>query len=222
MGLQGSANQRVECTEQWRLTGNFVSDTVFNLNKKVLKDTEIRVLEKGLDFATIQNKLSEPELKRSFKELCRRMRLKWHFRNEATPEFSDWPAFSTKSLWNPPTGYTNLEVFLSQIEHELFQIPDKYLPYFKLSKDEWQAIRSLAEDISIVIKKADKGSCVVIWDRLDYLSEAEKQLRDKNIYKDACFNDKTIRDLLESSNYMFLNLKRKRSILEKKNEILCV
>ena len=76
MGLQGSANQRVECTEQWRLTGNFVSDTVFNLNKKVLKDTEIRVLEIGLDFATIQNKLSEPELKRSFKELCRRMRLK--------------------------------------------------------------------------------------------------------------------------------------------------
>ena len=88
--------------------------------------------------------------------------------------------------------------------------------YFKLSKDEWQAIRSLAEDRSIVIKKADKGSCVVIWDRLDYLSEAEKQLRDKNIYKDACFNDKTVRDLLESSNYMFLNLKRKRSILEKK------
>ena len=29
-GLQGSANQRVECTEQCRLTGNFISDTVFN------------------------------------------------------------------------------------------------------------------------------------------------------------------------------------------------
>ena len=60
-------------------------------------------------------------------------------------------------------------MFLSQNEHEPFQIPDKCLPYSKLSKDEWQATRSLAEDISIVIKKADKGSCLVIWDRLDYL-----------------------------------------------------
>ena len=71
------------------------------------------------------------------------------------------------SLWNPPTGLPNLKVFLSQIEHEIFQIRDKYLPYSNLSKDEWQAIRSLAEDRSIVIKKADKGSCVLIWDRLD-------------------------------------------------------
>ena len=190
--LQGSANQRVECTEQCRLTGNFVPDTVFNLSNKVLSDTEIRVLEKGLDFAPIQNKLNEPELRRDFKEFCRRMRLKWHFRNEPTPEFSDRPAFSPKSLWNPPTGYPNLEVFLSQIEHELFQIPDKCLPYSNISKDEWQAIRSLAEDRSNVIKKADKGSCVVIWDRLDCLSEAEKQLGDKNIYKNVSFNDKSL------------------------------
>ena len=90
-------------------------------------------------------------------------------RNEPTPEFSDRLAFSPKSLWNLLTGHPNLEVFLSQTKHELFQIPDKCLPYSKLSKDEWQATRSLAEDRSIVIKKADKGSCIVIWDRLDYL-----------------------------------------------------
>ena len=74
--LQGSANQRVECTEQCRLTGNFVSDTVFSLSNKILSDTEIRVLEKGLNFTPIQNKLNEPELMRDFKEFCRRMRLK--------------------------------------------------------------------------------------------------------------------------------------------------
>ena len=69
-GLQGSANQRVECTEQCRLAGNFVSDTVFNLSNKVLSDTEIRVLEKGLDFAPTENKLNEPELRRDFEEFC--------------------------------------------------------------------------------------------------------------------------------------------------------
>ena len=43
--LQGSANQRIaeECTDECRLTGNFVSDTLFNLINKVLSDTEMQV-----------------------------------------------------------------------------------------------------------------------------------------------------------------------------------
>ena len=84
------------------------------------------------------------------------MRLKWLFRNEPTPEFSDPPAFSSNSSWKPPTGQPNLEVRLSQIKHELFQNPHKCLPYSNLPEEAWQAIRSLAEDQSIVIKKADK------------------------------------------------------------------
>ena len=56
------------------------------------------------------------------------MHLKWHFRNEPKPEFSDRPAFSPKSSWNPPTGHPNLEAFLSLIENEFFKIPDKCLP----------------------------------------------------------------------------------------------
>ena len=47
--------------EEFRLSGSFVLDTVFNLSRKVLTDTEIKVLEKGLDFAPIQRKLNEPE-----------------------------------------------------------------------------------------------------------------------------------------------------------------
>ena len=41
-------------TKQYRLSGSLVSDTVFNLSRKVLTDTEIKVLEKGLNFAPIQ------------------------------------------------------------------------------------------------------------------------------------------------------------------------
>ena len=35
-------------------------------------------------------------------------------------------------------------------------------------------MRSLAVDRSIVIKKEDKGSCIVVWDINGYLREAEK------------------------------------------------
>ena len=48
--------------------------------------------------------------------------------------------------------------------------------YSGLTKEEWQAVRSLADGRTIVIKKADKSSSIVIWDRLVYLKEANKQL----------------------------------------------
>ena len=46
-------------------------------------------------------------------------------------------------------------------------------------------MRSLADDRSIVIKKADEGLSVVVWDPCDYIAEAEKQLKDQNFYKDV-------------------------------------
>ena len=152
----------VNVTSLGRLRGHFCSDTIFNLSHKVLSDAEIKILEKGLDFAPIQRKINEPELREDFEEFCRRMRVKWYFRNEPSESFSNKPAFSPKSNWKPPEGHPNLEVFLSQIENELFKTVETPLSYSNLSKEEWEAVRTLADDRNIVIKKADKDSCVVI------------------------------------------------------------
>ena len=65
----------VNVTSLGRLKGHFCSDTIFNLSHKVLSDAEIKVLEKGLDFAPIQRKIDEPELRDDFQEFCRRMRV---------------------------------------------------------------------------------------------------------------------------------------------------
>ena len=198
-----------------RLKGYFCSDTVFNLSGRVLSESEIKVLEKGLDFAPFQRKVNEPELRRDFQEFCRRMRIKWHFRNEISEDFSEVPAFSPKSSWNPPQGHPNLEVYLSQVENELFSIADEPIRYSNLSKEEWIAMRSLADDRSIVIKKADKGSCIVVWDRNDCLREAEKQLEDPNVYRKVAFKDKILSQLVDCSNRFFKNLKMKGHITEK-------
>ena len=74
-------------TDTNRLKGYFCSETIFNLSKKVLNEAEIKVLEKGLDYAPSQNKVNEPELCGDFEEFCRRMGLKWYIRNDATPDF---------------------------------------------------------------------------------------------------------------------------------------
>ena len=126
------------------------------------------------------------------------MRLKWYFRNEATEEFSETPSFRGKSSWKPQQGNAILELLLSQIERELFEIPKNRLGYSNFSKEEWECMRSLAN--SIVIKKAYKGSCVVGWDREDCIAEAEKQLSDKNVYRDVNFKIKILQDLDETSN----------------------
>ena len=121
-----------------------------------------------LDFAPFKRKINEPELRRDFEEFCRRMRIKCYFRKEISENFSKVRTFSPKSSWNPPQVYPNLEVYLSQVKiHEPIR-------YSSLSKEEWIAMRSLAGDTSIVIKNADKGSCIVVWDRNDCLTEAEK------------------------------------------------
>ena len=91
------------------ISGYFCSDAAFSLSENVLTDIEIKVIEEGLDHAPIKSKINEPELRREFEEFCRRIRLKWHFRNEPTPYKT--PVFAPNSTWKPRKGHPNLEVF---------------------------------------------------------------------------------------------------------------
>ena len=53
--------------------------------------------------------------------------------------------------------------------------------YSNLSYNERKALRKSYPDI--VIKKADKGSAVVVWGLDQYCKEAFKQLEDENVYE---------------------------------------
>ena len=64
--------------------------------------------------------------------------------------------------------------------------------YSNLSSEEWGAIRSLADDRRIVKKEGDKGSAVVVWDRDDYVKEAQKQLGDGDICRNVNYKEKLL------------------------------
>ena len=61
------------------------------------------------------------------------------------------------------------------------EIPSKR--FNNLTKEEGEALCSLKDDHSIIIKGADKGSVAVIWNKEDYLKEAYRQLDDKEVYE---------------------------------------
>ena len=90
---ESHVNDNSVSSDELRIRGYFCSDIIFNLSNKVLSEDEIKILEKGLDFTPIQRKINEPELRQDFEEFCRRMRIKWHFRNEPSDNFSETLAF---------------------------------------------------------------------------------------------------------------------------------
>ena len=51
------------------------------------------------------------------------------------------------------------------------------------------------------INKVDKWSCVVVWD------QKEKELGDKNVYKEVNFNEKLLKNPTETSKKIFRSFK---------------
>ena len=162
-----------------RLEGKFVSKNVINLSRRNLSSAEISLLSKGLKFVPTANKIDQANLKRELEEYGRKLRLMWHFRNDERP-FSQ-ERFKPKSTFNPRNKDAVIETYLSCLEERLLDIEIPSKRFNNLTKDERNAMYSLKDDKSIIIKGADKGSAVIVWDREDYIKEATKQLEDKEV-----------------------------------------
>ena len=97
--LESLCDNNKDHSEEGCMIGSFVSDYVFNLSKKVLSQTEINVLEKGLGFSPTPSFINETDLRRDFKEFSRKMRCQWYFRNK-TQSSKEIATFHSKSTWN--------------------------------------------------------------------------------------------------------------------------
>ena len=73
---------------------------------------------------------------------------------------------------------------LSELEEEILKIIEAGQNYPNLTEAKRESLQDLIYDKSIVIKPADKGSAVVIWDKQDYLKEYELQLGNKSVYEE--------------------------------------
>ena len=94
-----------------------------------------------------------------------------------------------------------------------------------LTRDQWSGLLELRKNPNIVIKKADKGSAVIIMNTTDYLREGYRQLSDSNFYTKLHHDPtqeisericKTLTEmrqckLITEKNFDFLNIKNPKA-----------
>ena len=104
-----------------------------------------------------------------------------------------------------------LYIYIYSLEDILMKIEIPKDKFNNLTSKDRKALDDLKNYKTIIIKGADKGSAVVVWDREDYIKEAEKQfgIRDEEVLDDA--------EPLISTIHTTLEKIRKRGDLKKEN-----
>ena len=78
--LGGSSNRQLKSNtngnKKERMEGKFVSKNVLNLSNRVLTESEIKILDKGLNFVPTPEKFDRYQIKKDLERLGRDIRLK--------------------------------------------------------------------------------------------------------------------------------------------------
>ena len=166
---------------------------VVNLSDHTLSDSELSLLSKGLTFVDTP---PPPDLGLIMEDIQKfHISIKRHlaigklpsYTQDATERITSSTPFGNQkfrnpSKWNPPSPAIVEHMALLNESAILKSEPHK-LTKRNLTSAEYKAKTSLTKNDSIVIKKADKGSAVVVQNKSDYISEGLRQLSDRNFYR---------------------------------------
>ncbi len=194
---------------------------IVNLSDLTLTPAMISLLEKGLNFCPSPGELNFGDLMSDMQKFHRNLRLRTFFGKEedsvSNPNDSNvsdlayYPGpdsyagfghrlFKNKSTFNPK-GPPTLEAFIIQNETSLARIKCRSPKTNNITREEKCALTELISNKQIVIKKADKGSSIVIQNTPDYISESIKLLnvaehyRQDSVCQTKFHNDKIVKFL---------------------------
>lgn len=133
-----------------------------------LSITELEAFQKGLTFIPTPNGPDRMGLRRDLHTYHRRLKLLDYFSYQ-----SDFP-----SRWEPKTDVTSpsIQTLIRNDVTSFNKFRVKPTTKFNLTIQQLSAIKNLANNPHIIIKPADKGSQIVIMDKIQYLQEANRQL----------------------------------------------
>ena len=161
------------------------------------------ILEKGLNFCPTPGELNFGDLMSDMKRFHRNLRLKAFFSDVEEPssnlndshvsDLAFYPGpethsgfehrlFKIPSTFNPK-GPPTLEAFIIQNETSLARIKCHSPKISNITREERIALTELTSNKQITIKKADKGSAIVIQNTIDYITESKKLLNVAEHYR---------------------------------------
>ena len=128
------------------------------------------------------------------------------------------------TIWVTMPSTIALDTFQRSVKQDILRAKPKHKTHNNLTKEERLRLNKLRDNPHIVIKKADKGSAVVVMNTTDYLREGYRQLHDDRFYQkidnDITSNtsDKITEQLLKmrsldfisQKNFEYLNVKNSR------------
>ena len=140
-------------------------NVIFNLSSRVLNDEEKKLLSKGLNFAFVSKNLCFDTHFLTFERLFK--------------------VLQTHTFYNDnPKGYS-YDYFKSSLKHLAMSTFYNYKPesQYLLSKDEYNILKNLAKDKSIIVMKPDKGNGIVLLDKNVYVEKMNLILSDRNKFQ---------------------------------------
>ena len=154
-----------------------------------LSQDERSVLSKGLKFIPTTPTCNKSDLMCDIKNFFRSIR--WQAalghppkKQPSANEDTFTKLFKTPLHREPPHGlFHQVETFITTCTNKIRSLKNPKLRKLNLTPTEIQALRSLQARSDIVIKPADKGGSVVVWDRDLYIQEATNQLTNHTHYK---------------------------------------
>lgn len=166
------------------------------MSTKQLNESEIKLLSKGLKYTPTPSS-NKQELRKDIKEYTRKLRLAEYFNNTESDEENEntqLDLVKNKSNFNPKKGRNNiLDTVCETLQNLPLDSTECISTKQNLSKEETNALKSLASDENIVIKEADKGGAVVIMDTVYYEQKIMDMLSNTEFYTEISENqDKAI------------------------------
>ena len=96
----------------------------------------------------------------------------WYFRNAENPIW--YEKFRPKFTFKIRLRDTVIKTYISSLEERLLNIDISSNRFNNKTKEKRNALYNFRGDSTIIIKGAEKGSALFVWDREDYLKEASK------------------------------------------------
>ena len=171
---------------------------IFNHSKRVLSEDEEKILSKGLKFVPTRRNVDTSKLLADLREWERKMRLREYFFDKNKMKAEDVVGKQDDSIidkirkdeearrrnknWMPQTGRDPaLDMYICLVKEDILKGISK-CQTSNISTGEQNALRTLMNDNTIIIRPADKGSGIVVMDTAEYVSKVEKDLQQDDTY----------------------------------------